>query len=418
MTSRTAAALVLAAVSASAAPEGVERTFTLAQSVQSALQNNHEYLSAQDDVRIARQRIREAQSHYLPTMALTADASRYRSDQSLLLPPDVAGALLPQGRNLDPDTYYSTRLTLRQFLYDGGRLRDTVRLARAGLEKERIHAEEIHGRVVFETERAFYDLLLAKRRKALTEEALGDARRLGRREEAGFTALESRLRRRQAAADHDQKKAFLRFLNILGMELYTRVDVEGDLEPGRVGDPLDKLLAQARATRLEIRGTEYQREIDQLAVNLLEAERFPVVALGAGYGFQDREFPLRSTDWHTTLKVSLPLFDGFAGRSRIRQQKIQAGQNRLTRSEVEDKIDLEVREGHADLVYWRDEVARRRVEAESLRRLIRAQGGTALDRALRRELQLEADTAYWEAVHGHRLAVAQLERTVGRRAEE
>ncbi|MBK9922851.1 MAG: TolC family protein [Elusimicrobia bacterium] len=126
---------------------------------------------------------------------------------------------------------------------------------------------------------------------------------------------------------------------------------------------------------MEIRGTEYQREMDRLAVNLSEAERFPVVALMAGYEAQRPGLPLDPNFWNATLNVNLPIFDGFASRARIRQTRIAANQSRIERAAIEDKIAREVRTAHADLIYWQDEAAARRDDWDRLAELTRGMPG-------------------------------------------
>jgi hypothetical protein len=176
---------------------------------------------------------------------------------------------------------------------------------------------------------------------------------------------------------------------------------------------LTKLLAWAHQFRWELRETEYQAKIDHLAINLSEAERFPVVAFGAAYGLSNTRFPLRTEEWNTTLNLSLPLFNGFSSRARIRQKRIRADQSRIQRTELEDKINQEVRDGYADLLYWQKELEERQREFSAIK-IPFPYTPTALETAQRSEWYLQASDSYREAVHGHCLARAKLEQLVGR----
>lgn len=405
------------------AAEQPERVLTLDQSVFTALQNNSALLSAQGEARIAKQRVAEARSLLWPSMGLHMSASRYFSDTPAVLPPEAGGTWIPTSRNGEPDNIYAGRLTLRQLLFNGGRTRANIRLAEAALEQARIRVEQVRRRVTLEVTQAFYDELLAKQQIALTGAAAQDLQVLAASLPAGDSAarvlldgVRSRLRRAQAERRFQEERASLGYLSALGLELYTRVELKGTLASAPFAADLPKLLARAQEARLEIRGKDYQREMDRLSVNLSEAERFPVVALVAGYEMNDQRFPLENNYWNTTLSVSLPLFDGFASRARIRQTRMAIHQSRIERAALEDQIAREVRQAHADVVYWQEEMGARRGDWDQLEKAYRRlpMGKDSAEKAQVRLEVLGAAEAYWDAVRGHLVARAQLENAVGR----
>ena len=140
---RLVALFLILGSAAAAAEESAERTFTIAQSVQVALQNNQALLSAREGVRIATQRIAEARSLIWPSLAVNLNASRYRTEDHAVLAAESGSTLLPPSFNGEADNYYSGRLALRQVLYNGGRTMANTRLAQAALAQARIREEEI-----------------------------------------------------------------------------------------------------------------------------------------------------------------------------------------------------------------------------------------------------------------------------------
>lgn len=409
------AALTLAAAvfSGAASPD---RVLTLEQSVQTGLQNSQSLLSARDDVRLAQQRIVEARSLYYPTLALNMNASRYRAKDYVALPGEFGSTVLSP--STDPDEFYAGRAQLRQMLYNGGRNRANLQLAEAALAQARIREESIRGQVTVDAVRTFFDVLLAEKRWALADQTRQEVVAMSARargpDATTLNALASRLRRRQADARRDLEAARLAYLSAVGLELYTTVELTGDLTTTPVQESLPKLLARAQEARLEIRGTEYQREMDRLAVNLTESERNPVVVFGAAYELNNSDFPLDRAFWNATLNVNLPIFDGFASRSRIRQSRLLASQNRIARAEVEDRINREVREIYNDVMFWQSEIGERKTDLDRLVGVSKTEGNrSAADRALSRTELMEAWDAYWESIHGHRVARAKLERAVG-----
>jgi outer membrane protein len=412
--------LLLVAAAIPLRAEGpAERTFTLEQSVQTALQNNPALLVVSDDARIAEHRVREAWSSFLPKVDLQLNGSRYLAEQATVISPDLGTTLLPPSRHLQADTFYTARLGLKQNLYNGGRMSNTVRLAKAGLEQTRIQQEQLRGQVVLTAVSSFYDVLLSRKKKALAEEAAQRADTLADRAPAGeeriaLEALQGRFRRLLAENRRREDQATLEFLNTLGLELYTSVALAGELTSKPVSLELNRLLAQAQESRLELRATHFQSEIDQVSVNLLKAERFPVVALGAAYEYNDPSFPLRSQLWHATLNVSLPIFDGFSSRARIRQTRLRVNRNRVQRGQVQDRISTEVRDAYGELMYWQSEMTARGEELSHARTALEKTRRDLAARVQAESWALEAGQAYWESVHGHRIALTKLEKAVGR----
>ncbi|MBL0059235.1 MAG: TolC family protein [Elusimicrobia bacterium] len=397
-----------------------DRVLTLEQSVQTGLQNSQALLSARDDVRIAQQRIVEARSLYFPTLALNMNASRYRANDPVVLPGDFGSTVLVPSS--EPENFYAGRLGLRQMIYNGGRNQMNLRLAEAALEQARLREEEIRGQVTADGVQAFFDVLLAQKRLALTQEtertlaARAEIVRPGDELARGtLDVLRTRLRRERAERRREEERATLAFLSAVGLELYTRVGMSGELETTPVREPLPKLLARAQEVRLEIRGTEYQREIDRLAVNLTESERNPVVAFGAAYELNNDSFPLDRSFWNATLNVNLPIFDGFASRARIRQTRLLADQSRISRASVEDRINREVRETYGDVLFWQSEIENRKADLDRISDLVTRLGAgrNAAERAPMLSELLAAEEAYWESIHGHRVARARLEKAVG-----
>jgi outer membrane protein TolC len=397
-----------------------ERVLTVEQSVQTGLQNSQPLLSAREDVRIAQQRIVEARSLYYPNLALNMNASRYRATDYVALPGEFGSTVLSPSD--EPGNFYAGRVALRQMIYNGGRNQANLHLAEAALAQARIQEESIRGQVTVNTVSAFYDVLLAQKRVALTDsvrrEILTMAEQVRADDDVGKGTLESfsaRLRRDLAARRRELESASLAYLSAVGLELYTHVQLSGTLDTSPVKEPLPKLLARAQEARLEIRGTEYQREIDRLAVNLSESQRNPVVVFGATYELNNEVFPLDRAFWNATLNVNLPIFDGFASRARIRQTRLIASQNRITRAEVEDRINREVRECFAAVEFWQSEMADRKTDLERMGKWMAKMGGRrpSVDRAALRSELFAAEEAYWDSVHGHRVARAKLEKAVG-----
>lgn len=217
--------------------ERVEQVLTLPQSTDRALLNNQKLLAAFEDIRIAEHRVKEAQSLFYPKVGLNLNGSRYLAERDYVLPADFGNTLLPVTEQAEADTYYSARAWMRQPLYSGGRVRNTIRLAQKNLERARILHEEIRQQVIFDNVKAFNDVLLRRKEIDLYEKAVKEGSALrdekparDPRRRMEMETIVSRLRRGLARARRAHDRAHLAFLDALGVELYTKVAVDGRLE--------------------------------------------------------------------------------------------------------------------------------------------------------------------------------------------
>ena len=114
--------------------------------------------------------------------------------------------------------------------------------------------------------------------------------------------------------------------------------------------------------------------------------------------------------------MSLPIFDGFSSRFRLRETRFQLDQNRVLQGQVQDKINTEVRDAYGDAVYWQNEMSLRSEEMLRAQRALKdlEHSRNIPARAQVESWALESSQAYWESVHGHRVALAKLEKAVGR----
>ncbi|MBK9058233.1 MAG: TolC family protein [Elusimicrobia bacterium] len=78
--------------------ENPDRVFTLDRAVVTALQNNPALVSARHDVRSADLRVAEARAHFLPTLGVNMNATRFLAEDHAVLPSDFGSTVLEPGR--------------------------------------------------------------------------------------------------------------------------------------------------------------------------------------------------------------------------------------------------------------------------------------------------------------------------------
>jgi len=336
------------------AAQTVEKTFTLDEAVITGLHNDQEYLALQEQVSFAQQRINEARALVYPKIDFNASASRFNNEQPIVLSPSFNSIYLPPGSR---DMYYTTRFSLWQYLYAGGKYTTNLRLAEINLSQAQSQADALRNKIVLEVKKSFYDCLFQHEKINACEKALAEAAAPGEKNNAvrGRAVLFAyHLKKNILEAKHDYEKCRLEFLKTVGSELNAVVDLsEG--ETWVVGDyDLNKCLARATQYRPELRQTQFEETIDSLRVNLSMMERYPTVTLGANYEWAGDNFPLNNKNWNATINFNVPIFDGWASWARIKQRRNQAREGKIRRAKIEDQIRFDVREAYMDYTFWRD----------------------------------------------------------------
>jgi outer membrane protein TolC len=110
--------------------------------------------------------------------------------------------------------------------------------------------------------------------------------------------------------------------------------------------------------------------MDALSVKLSLATRYPTVSLGAHYDFSGEELSFDKKNWNATLNLNVPIFDGWASWSRIKQKKLQAEQNKLKKKDIEDIIRLQVRKSYSEYNFWLKELAEREKQLKNAENLL------------------------------------------------
>jgi outer membrane protein TolC len=421
------AALIGACAAGVLSVEIPERVVTLEESLKLATNNSQALLTLREDENIALQRVREAESLFFPTMDVNANWSKFRveGDRPLLLQPAFGSTLVTTSPR---ENFYTARANIYQKVYEGGRTRNTWRQARISYERARSANEAARAQVIGWAKQEFYDLLLVQEKRRIYQDALKRLNAASPRtpsptlEGIRIERMLTELRQNAASAKLEEDEARLSYLHALNLELNTNVALKGELTTQAVELDLQKMLAWATQYRAELRQTEYQEELDALGVSLSLAERTPTIGFGASYERAGYDKALETANWAGTLNINVPLSISnlFYGWAKVRERKAQYRQATLKHVETSDQIQLQVRQSYTRYRFWQSELLPREAEfrrAKTLVESVRTRKSGGVDRLEAERLLLDAHMRYREAVHGHLVSLAALERAVGHSLE-
>lgn len=318
--------------------QGVERVLTLNECTQLALNINQDILIANEAISYAEQRVNEAKSLYFPKLDLNFNLSRFNNDAETLINSHYLPAtiLLPYGKR---DYAYSTKLALWQPIYNGGKTVATNKLAKINQEKAKTNAEIKKNEVVANVKAQFYKNIALKEKIKIYKDYLSKKH-------------DATLQNQLDILEHEYELETWELLSLIGLELDTVIDIEGTIDVEKLDLNLQQCILWAYQFRPEIKTTQYQESMDNIGVNLITMEKLPTIMLGAAYDWLGDDQEKWEKDWYVTLNINLPLFEGGALFSRLKQKKIQARQASIERAKIEDKIKLEVRKAFSEYNFW------------------------------------------------------------------
>ncbi|MCC6730916.1 MAG: TolC family protein [Chthonomonadales bacterium] len=401
------------------------------QAVEIALRENPAMLAARADAAEAAAGTRSARAMTLPQVS--ANGYLTSGDMSSMVDsaPDVTP---PSARMVPPGGVAIANLTLMAPLYTGGRLRGMVRAAEA---RERAATAGIGSEAAtaaLEVKRAYYGALLAAAmadvagaRVTADQEAVANARALlevGRGIEASVRRAEAELsdaERMLATARNERAAALLNLSAALGASPDSEITLSDSLafEPPASG--LETQIADAARLRPELSAA---RDRVQAATADLDAARGSLAPQVYALGMADADTRSRGSSergYTLGLALSLPLFDAGQRRAEVDGARAREGRARAELRAAELRVGTEVRQAWLDVQTGAENY---RTAQAAVRAAQEAYDVTALRVRNQKAIQVElldaiaaltqARTNVAQALYDHALAVARLQRAVGR----
>jgi len=420
-----AAALLLPQFSpAGAQTARPQDVLTLNAVVAIAVKNNPTLLSSEQDIIIAKQRVREARFMNMPQLALSGTYSKVNLEYPMILGPELGD------RYLDPavsNNFYTMRGYALQPLYTGGRNKNTLRMAKTAHNQAKVNYDTVKTDVVYNAKKIFYTLLFDKELVASAQWYKSQALDLsGKIRKDPWESIESRLllagldrQADQAARESEESKAEL--VRILNREPSYQVDISGEFAALPVDVTPQISMVTAMEMRSELKSEIYKAQMDDIAVNMAMIRRYPNIYLGASYdvlGYKVNSLTdntIRANNWAASVAIHFPL--SYDIWTQVVQRRAQQRQGDLKRVELQDKIRFEIINAHKDVAFWNSETEKRRMTLISAEKeyLEAAKAPAVSMSALRALCSIgECKKSYLESVYRQLMARIKLEWAQGR----
>jgi outer membrane protein TolC len=349
--------------------------------VSEALRNNLGLAQENLAVEEAEAGVREARGRFLPSLTLDARYSELNDPLNLGAFVNPAYRALNQvtGTNQFPTNIditlpyrHETRLRLAQPLFNPSVVAAHA-LARHTRDGEQFQRAALARRLAADAQSAYLAVAAARSARATwraTLELVTENERVAERLVAAGRATpdavlragaeRSDVEQRMAEAVESEDAAARSFNQVLRRPLDTPVD---DIPDSSLRFELNLTEQQAVVSALDRREELHQAEAGIRAadagVRLATSSLLPSVSLALDYGFQGRDLSFTSNNDFAAISVvvSWNLFNGGSDLARRQSAQVEADRLRLSHTELEDLIRLEVRQAYEAAVVAKQAIA-------------------------------------------------------------
>lgn len=430
------AAMLAATTVARAQTLGADRPLisgplSLQQSVDTALCNNLEIQSMLAEAAAAGQETRATRAMTRPQLSANTYASAGSMPNILGTTPGVAptNALIVPGK-----AFADQNLTLMVPLYTGGRLGSLVRAASHREGAARAGVGTARADVALTVKDVYYRALLAGEMAKVAQARLDAAKALvtttraqfeaGKGIQASVSRAEAELadaQRMVTSARNDQAKMLLDLKRAMGTNPESPITLSDSLTFTPPTGDVSSSLADAGRTRPEIAADRARLESARAQVSVAKGSLQPQIY---GAAMADAFAPTdmgRNTGGTVGLTMSFPLFDSGQRRAEARQMEAMQKRAASTLKDTELRVATEVRQAWLDV----DTAAQNYRTAQSavtaaqasydvvvLR--VEAQKAIIVEQLDALAALIQARTNLAQALYDHSIAVARLQRAIGR----
>lgn len=354
----------------------VERSLTLSQCIQFALENNKQILQAKEVIGGAEAKVNESRSSYFPQVRLESNYTRLNTFSTFKF---ALPGFPSEEIKLGTANNYSTQVSLYQSLFTWGRNNKMVEVSEAELTLTGQNILLTEREISYMVVQLFYRILTMQEGVKVMNEHLGLLEQrlsmMRKKYEAGetsnFDLLSTEVQISSAKgqkldAETSLRKVQLEFNKIIGRSVATVVQLQDSMDYRSL--PLDEttLLREALANRVELKQVQNQEKLMLLQKEITSTMNKPNVDAYFNWNLRNGYLPnvdIFKGSWNAGLSFTLPLFDGF--RTRAQESKAEANLRvtQIQHEEIKQSVEIEVRQAYLDL-----KTAEAKIEIERIKK--------------------------------------------------
>jgi outer membrane protein len=312
---------------------------------------------ARETIKQAETHVTQARSAFLPTI----DGTVEQRDATTSLATFGFSFKLPLGFTVPsfvgPYSVFDARASVQQSVFSFSDIRK-YQASRVSLAAAKADADTTRNQVSDQVARAY---LACLRADAAQDTAQADVElsvaleRLANSQKTAGTGTGIEVTRAQVqlandrqkliVAQKDRRRAVMELLRAMGLNLDAGIEFTDKLSfaPVDVGT-LEASLDKARKERSELQAQQRREQTARLNLGSVAAERLPSVAAFGDYGSTGLQADSARPTRQYGIELKVPIFDGFRRESRRSESASQYQQEKIRLRDLEQQVELEVRE--------------------------------------------------------------------------
>lgn len=319
---------------------------SLQQCVQYGLTNNKGVLKSKMDIDRVNEKRAETRSEYLPQVNGTISFQDNLKLQTSILPGELAGQ---PGTQIPVQfgTKYNTTagVDAKQVLYNQS-LIYAMKLTRQNMKVSEINVKKTEEQLIYDIASAYYSSQISLTQKKLVESNLSQIDSLYKITQIQFendaakqldldklTVNKTNLQTELITSNSNYEKQLLLLKYYMGMPL----DASIEIPAVNINEQSAAMIDTKSLNNTDLELVQAQREIYSVTLQQIKAGYLPSLSLNFQASVMNMQNNLRmfekGAQWFPTsyvgLNLSIPIFDGLAKNSRVKQTKIQIEQSVL-----------------------------------------------------------------------------------------
>lgn len=327
-----------------------EISLTLDESIGIALRDNRDILLKAQDLKEAKTKLSEANAGLFPTLDFTVTRKITRG---------LYAKDLPQ---------LNTQATLKQYLYQGGKIINTIKFNEYGIQIAQAQLDKSKLETIFNVRKAFCTFLLAKDFAQLNKSILENTKahleylkaryNEGEVSESDILKIEGSLKAVEETYESSLNQvqageALLKNLLYLDEKAKIAADGQFNYEPQEIA--YDEAFLKSMKSRPEIRQYEAQNEAAKKSIEIAKADNRP--SIYASWDYYSSSISVLTfspanawQDYNVVgLVFSWPIFDGWATKAKVDKAIVDLKSAQLLKESAIKDIALELKNAYLDL---------------------------------------------------------------------
>lgn len=393
--------------------ELLSKTLSLQECIDIALSYHPTLIAAKESVNALEAKVPQSESSYYPKLSAETSSSRTKS-------PPVKDS-------------YKVGTSLSQKIYDFGKTKANVDQAKANVNVSEEDLTKAKNDIVLNVKQSYYTLLQDQRLAKVNEAALSRAE-LNLKYARGFYEVGTKPKSDMIKAEVEVANARVNVIksnnslkisqvslkNALGVDIDFPVKIEDTLIFEKVIFDIHELMTRALDSRAELRQIKAKLQSNQASLRLAKTGYLPDFTGSASLGYSGNEFPIDNV-WSIGLTFTWTIFEGWLTPWKIKEAQANIRSLEASREALKQNVTLEVEQAYLSIQEASERIEATAKSVELAKENLRlAQGryeagvGTILELTDAQLSLTNAETTHIQALYDYRVAIAKLEKAIGK----